>query len=171
MHLNVEIKAKCSNASKMRIWLLDNNADFKGTDHQTDTYFNVENGRLKLRQGNIENSLIHYHRNNQAGPKDSHVTMTKVANGSELKAVLTKALGIKVEVVKSREIYFIDNVKFHLDEVPALGHFVEIEAIDFDGSVGKEKLLEQCNHYMEMLGIEPTDLMEVSYSDLLLQQK
>ena len=171
MHLNVEIKASCPDTDFVRNWLLDNGADFKGTDNQTDTYFKVSEGRLKLRQGNIENSLIHYNRNNQEGPKDSQVTMTAVANGQELKAVLDKALGILVDVVKKREIYFIENVKFHLDTVPGLGNFVEIEAIDADGAIGKEKLLEQCNHYMQMLQITVADLQSNSYSDMLMETK
>jgi adenylate cyclase class IV len=53
--LNVEIKARCVNADFIRKYLLSENADFKGVDEQTDTYFNVPNGRLKLREGNIEN--------------------------------------------------------------------------------------------------------------------
>ncbi len=170
MHLNVEIKARCSDANSVRQWLLDHNADFKGTDHQVDTYFSIGNGRLKLRQGNIENSLIHYDRANKEGPKDSHVTMTSVLNGNQLQQVLTKALGVMVEVKKKREIYFIDNVKFHVDEVPGLGNFTEIEAIDSDGSIGKEKLLEQCEYYMEQLGIKAADLINVSYSDMLMMK-
>lgn len=33
-------------------------ADFKGVDHQIDTYFKVNKGRLKLRD--IENFLVYY---------------------------------------------------------------------------------------------------------------
>jgi len=40
---------------------------FQGLDHQIDTYFNVQKGRLKLREGNIENSLINYDRKNVSG--------------------------------------------------------------------------------------------------------
>ena len=169
MHLNVEIKARSKDSDFARQWLIANGANFKGTDHQTDTYFKVADGRLKLRQGNIENSLIHYKRSNHAGPKDSQVTMTSVANGKELKSVLEKACGILVEVVKQREIYFIDNVKFHLDNVPGLGSFVEIEAIDTTGEISKETLLEQCEDYMEKLSIQKEDLVSLSYSDMLLQ--
>ncbi len=66
-----------------------------------------------------------------------------------------------------REIYFIENVKFHLDEVKGLGTFVEIEAIDSDGSIGKEKLLEQCNFYLQAFEIKDEDLLEKSYSDMV----
>ena len=41
MHLNIEIKARCSNQDSIRNLLLERGADFRGTDHQIDTYFNV----------------------------------------------------------------------------------------------------------------------------------
>src|SRR5690348_3858358 len=125
--LNVEIKARHSNTDHVRSYLLSQNADFKGTDHQVDTYFNVASGRLKLREGNIENNLIYYKRDNQAGPKSSHFHIVKVPDSKSLKEILAQSLGIKVIVEKKREIYFIDNVKFHIDEVPGLGSFIEIE--------------------------------------------
>ena len=138
-----------------------------GTDHQIDTYFNVNHGRLKLREGNIENNLIHYVRENQDGPKQSKVLLYKSEPESQLKAVLTGAMGVLTVVDKQREIYFIDNVKFHLDTVEGLGTFVEIEAIDTDGSIGQERLQEQCENYMSLFGIAEADLVSVSYSDLL----
>lgn len=170
MHNNIEIKARCADASFIRNYLLQHNADFKGTDHQTDTYFNVNNGRLKLRQGNIENSLIYYNRENKAGPKLSEVTLIKVKEESELlKKALTQANGIKVEVKKKREIYFIDNVKFHIDEVEGLGSFVEIEAIDVDGSKGIDFIKKQCDFYVGELQIKEEDLLTMSYSDMLMK--
>ena len=90
-------------------------------DEQTDTYFNVPNGRLKLREGNIENNLIFYERSNQAGPKNSHFHLVKIEDAKGLKEVLAKSMGVKVVVKKKREIYYINNVKFHIDEVPGLG--------------------------------------------------
>jgi predicted adenylyl cyclase CyaB len=76
-------------------------------------------------------------------------------------------LGVLVVVDKEREIYFIDNVKFHLDKVKNLGNFVEIEAID-NKNIGKEKLLKQCNEYMKLFSIDKKDLIAESYSDMLL---
>jgi predicted adenylyl cyclase CyaB len=168
-HLNVEIKARCQQLDLVRQLLLLHDADYKGTDLQTDTYFPCPHGRLKLRQGNIENALIFYARENAAGPKGSTVNMMGVEKGPELRSLLADALGIKVEVVKRREIYFINNVKFHLDQVDPLGTFVEIEAIDKEGTIGEEALRQQCDQYMQLLQIQPGDLVQGSYSDMLLQ--
>ncbi len=169
MHLNIEIKARCSNQDFIRNLLLDRQADFRGTDHQIDTYFQVPKGRLKLRQGSIENNLIHYDRPDQAGPKASEVHLYACQDGEALKATLVAALNIKVVVDKKREIYFIENVKFHLDQVEELGTFVEIEAIDSDGSIGRDKLKEQCDYYLELFKVQEEDLLQNSYSDMLLE--
>src|SRR5215204_5736844 len=101
-HLNVEIKAICRNPGFIRAWLLEHKAEFRGTDHQTDTYFNVLNGRLKLREGNIENNLIFYQRENQQGPKNSNFSLVKIIDADGLKEVLFKSLGVKIIVQKKR---------------------------------------------------------------------
>ena len=166
--LNIEIKAICKDQNKIREILISNNADFKGIDHQIDTYFKVNFGRLKLREGDIENHLIFYDRENVSGPKGSRVILFDYDQGSYLKEILLKSLGQLVVVEKKREIFYIHNVKFHLDSVENLGTFVEIEATDKDRDIGKEKLLEQCNHYLKLFDIKEEDLLADSYSDLLL---
>src|SRR3990167_3880614 len=148
--LNIEIKAKCDNREKIRSILKSRNADFKGTDHQIDTYFKVNDGRLKLREGNIENFLVFYEREDKEGPKQSDVILFKSDPNSSLKEILLTSLGALVIVDKQREIYFVENVKFHIDIVRSLGTFMEIEAIDSNGSFGKEKLLEQCQNYLDL---------------------
>ena len=167
-HINIEIKARTTEPDRIREILKTNNADFIGVDHQVDTYFKVASGRLKLRDGNIENHLIYYERENTRGPKKSRVMLYKNNPDSNLKEMLAKSLGVIAVVDKHREIYFINNVKFHLDNVVGLGTFVEIEAIDKDGTIGNEKLLEQCKYYLNLLLISKKDLIETSYSDLLL---
>ncbi len=169
--LNIEIKAKCIDPTRIRSYLQNHPAEFKGTDHQTDTYFNVPSGRLKLREGNIENNLIFYERHNQAGPKQSHFHLVKIEDAAALKEVLAKSNGIKVIVEKRREIFYINNVKFHIDEVPGLGTFVEIEAGNVLADLSAAALQAQCDHYMKEFGIKEGDLVEISYSDMLLEQE
>ncbi len=166
-YLNIEIKARTKNPEKVRTILQNLKADFKGLDHQVDTYFNVRNGRLKLREGNIENNLIYYERNNQAGPKESHYSLYQSGPGSPLKSILKDSLGIMKVVDKKRGIYFIDNIKFHIDNVKDLGSFIEIEVIDRSGKRNKEKLMEQCRYYLNLFEIEENDFVSGSYSDML----
>jgi adenylate cyclase, class 2 len=165
--LNVEIKARCTDPAFVRNYLMDNGAEYIGLDEQTDTYFQVQHGRLKLREGNIENNLIHYIRPDAAGPKPSGFSLLPVPDAPALKKILTDACGIKTVVKKSREIYYIRNVKFHIDEVPGLGSFVEIEAGNKLADLGADELRAQCEFYMNEFGIRKEDLLARSYSDML----
>ncbi len=168
--VNIEIKARCADTREVEKILSEEKADFVGTDHQVDTYFNVANGRLKLREGNIENALIHYNRENISGPKKSDVLLYKTAPNSEIKKLLTQSLGVKVVVDKRRKIFFIGNIKFHIDIVEGLGSFIEIEAIDETGQEDQAKLFEQCQRYLTKFRINQSKLVDVSYSDLLIQK-
>ncbi|MCP4550684.1 MAG: class IV adenylate cyclase [Bacteroidetes bacterium] len=168
---NIEIKAHCKDTAKIRLALHKLNASFKGLDHQIDTYFNCTHGRLKLREGNIENNLIHYFRNNQAGPKKSDFSLFKTDYDLGLKELLEKAMGIKIVIDKKREIYFIENVKFHIDQVKQLGEFVEIEVVDESGELSDADMIKVCNKYINLFGLTGNDLIDRSYSDLLLEKQ
>lgn len=170
MPLNVEIKARCADPERVHGLLLKAGADFRGTDHQVDRYFAVPEGRLKLRRGPIENSLIFYRRAERAGTKTSEVHLHHPTDPDGLAAVLEAALPVRVTVDKRRRIYVHGNVKFHLDHVEGLGDFVEIEAIDRDGGRDRGDLEAQCLAWMRRLGIRPEDGIAASYSDLLLER-
>lgn len=169
--LNFEFKARTINLAELEQKLLELNPKFIGEDRQIDTYFNVEKGRLKLREGNIENSLIHYERENTADAKPSKILLYQHKSDKTLKEILIKTLGVKVVVDKLRKIYFIENVKFHFDTLANLGTFVEVEAIDKDGSIGIEKLQAQCRKYADFFEIKNDDYVSESYSDLIKQNR
>ncbi|MFT3979391.1 MAG: class IV adenylate cyclase [Ferruginibacter sp.] len=166
----IEFKAKISDPEAAEQQLLSLQPFFKGEDRQVDTYFNVATGRLKLREGNIENALIWYDRPNEKGSKLSTVHLYRHQPDASLKEILTQANGIKVIVDKKRKIYFVDNVKFHFDEVKGLGRFIEVEAIDETGELGIEKIQQQCDHYAAFFAVRPDEFMTDSYSDMLLKQ-
>ena len=165
--LNIEFKATSKDLESAENRLLLLNPLYIGEDNQTDTYFNIEHGRLKLREGNIENSLIYYERTNTPGIKQSDVLLFSHQPDKTLKDILIKLHGIKVVVDKIRRIYFIENVKFHFDIVAGLGTFIEVEAIDKIGDIGIDKLKEQCDYYKSYLNIKESDFISGSYSDLI----
>ncbi len=195
--LTIEINAKCPAPARVRKILKFHRADFKGLDHQLDTYFRVPSGRpqyqsieaklrlglpklplsnrkikfgrLKLREGNIENALIYYKRVNRKSSKRCDSTLYPCSKTAGLKKVLAEALSVLVTVDKKREIYFIDNVKFHIDKVKSLGDFVEIEVFGKKSLAGMKKLMAQSAFYQKLLGIQKKDLVADSYSDQLIR--
>jgi predicted adenylyl cyclase CyaB len=167
---NYEFKARVTDLEKYESKLLTLNPQFHGVDNQTDTYFNVPKGRLKLREGNIENSLINYNRENVADSKLSNIILFKHEPDNALKKILEIQFGIKVVVNKKRKIYFIDNVKFHFDIVETLGTFIEVEVIDNNNNFTVEQLKEQCDNYFNFFELNKTDLIDKSYSDMIAEK-
>jgi adenylate cyclase class 2 len=169
-HINIEIKAKCFHPEMVEAFLFEQKAEFAGVDIQKDTYFNIHKGRLKLRQGNIENNLIFYNRNNQKGPKQSDFHLAPVTKPAELESLLCEALDIKGVVEKKRKIFFLHNIKVHLDEVTNLGSFLEIEVSNIlNPETPVEILYQQCTELMQQLNIKEEDLLDSSYSDMLFK--
>jgi adenylate cyclase class 2 len=126
-----------------------------GTDQQRDTYFEVPSGRLKLREGGIEKSLIFYRRPNRAETRESHVVYATVENTAELRAVLAAALPVLGFVEKTREIFYVGETKIHLDRVEGHGSFLEVEAPSRD----------EADRFFKFFGLKPVSLEGRSYSD------
>lgn len=168
---NFEFKAKIDEIEKYENKLLTLNPKFQGLDHQIDTYFNAQHGRLKLREGNIENSLINYDRENVSGSKESQIILYQHEPNIALKNILVRQLGIKIVVDKKRKIYFINNVKFHFDIVENLGTFLEVEAIDSNNEFTIEELKNQCDKYFNFFELTEQNIIDKSYSDLILELK
>lgn len=173
-HINVEIKARCTQKNQLKIGslLASRGARHVGLDHQIDTYFITSRGRLKIRQGNIENALIYYERQNTPTPKKSKVYISEIPPEEvpRLREILTRSQGVWLEVKKQRDIYVLDNLKFHLDRVKNLGSFLEIEAKYSSGLQSIRSLRQQCEYYMDLFEIRQEDLIPFSYSDMLMQK-
>jgi adenylate cyclase class 2 len=174
--LNYEFKARLRNVRYVRSTLRSLHARFVGTDRQVDTYFRCPHGRLKLREGNIENALIYYERPDAAEARASRVQMANVQAKSDIKAVLSSTLGVLTVVEKRREIYFVDNVKIHLDRIRDLGDFIEVEAIrELKGRVSgsaitNRMIRQQARKFQKLFRIADSDIIAASYSDMLLQE-
>lgn len=163
-NLNVEVKSKFNNHDKIRSALKLRKAEYLGIDFQTETYFNVRNGTLKLREGNIENKLIH---ESKKVEEKKNILLYNTQKGSSLKKILEKSYGILKVVEKHREIYLIKNVKFYIDFVSSLGNFVGIEAIGENASHTKEELVAQCKYYIDLLELTEWEFVQNSYSDAI----
>jgi predicted adenylyl cyclase CyaB len=164
--LNFEFKARLKNEQQVRVALKRLHARFIGTDHQIDTYFRVPSGRLKVREGRLENALIFYQRSNVRRARQAAVEMMLLPRRNSLRAILARSLGILAVVDKRREIYFVKNVKIHLDRVRRLGKFLEVEAISRAGDV--KKIRSQARQFQKVFGITAKDIVAESYSDLIL---
>lgn len=165
---NIEIKARCEDLAAAREVAERIATRRVGVDHQVDTYFTTRRGRLKLRVSSLSGGqLIPYLRPDESGPKRSHYQIVPVPDPPRLERLLGEVLGVHRVVRKRREIFLVDNVRIHLDEVEGLGSFLELEAV-YDGSGAAEaEEREKVARLMETLGLAEGDLLGTSYEGLV----
>ncbi len=137
------------------------------TLQQTDIYFGIPKGRLKLRQINNEKTqLTYYERENTPKPKRSDVFIIEIPENVTFIALLKRILEVKATVKKTREIYWHKRTRIHLDTVDSLGDYVELEKTlknpkELEKSI---KLLEKVRKTLE---INSENLERLSYGDLV----
>jgi len=100
--LNFEFKARLRDEPRVREALKRLGTRFVGTDYQIDTYFRVPSGRLKVREGRIENALIFYRRSNLRRARRAAVEMMLLPRRNSLRAILARALATLAVVDKRR---------------------------------------------------------------------
>ena len=149
--MQIEIKARYNNGDE--IASIDDFSHIK-TIRMIDTYFNVPDGRLKLREYNGRAELIAYKRV-ETGLKKSEFFICEV--DPAVKTVLSFVLGEIGEVSKIRALFSNGKTRIHIDKVDGLGDFIEIEAPTED----------EVKAIMRRLDILDKDLIAKSYIDLL----
>ena len=168
MPRNLELKARINSPTRI-VRILRTNAEFLREIRQTDTYFVVRKGRLKLREVAGEAAeMIYYERNEGKGPRWSDFERTPVPPGFRLKRALQQSLGIRVIVKKRRRIFYYKKIgRVHVDAVNGLGYFVELE-IESSGNLAKAEMIQR--ELVALLGIERKNEVRNSYSDLILEK-
>ena len=164
---NIELKARLVSLEAAR-QVATALADTQLPDqHQVDTYFHCQDGRLKLRQIDGERAeLIAYRRANENGPKASNYFVLPVEQPERFKEALATTLGIRSRVEKRREIYLHRNVRIHLDRVTGLGEFLEFEAVlgDEHREAESQQLVRELR---QRFAIADSDLLEASYGEMI----
>ncbi len=166
MARNVEIKARLSDPATTRRRveaLADGPAEVV---EQSDTFFRVAAGRLKLREtGGGRAELIWYERPDDPDPVESRYEVVPVADGPALRGLLARSLGVRGEVVKRRTLFHAGRTRIHLDDVLGLGAFLELEVELGDGDTVEEGK-QEADRLLRALGIDTASLVAEAYVDL-----
>lgn len=164
---NTEIKARVADPEALLVKTRKLAGSPPETIPQTDTFFRVPEGRLKVREfadGNGE--LIFYRRPDAEGPKTSDYAIAPTADGRALCRVLSAALPVRGVVCKTRLLFMAGRTRIHLDEVEGLGSFMELEVVLAEGEDPAQGEAEAAD-LMRRLGITSIDLVSGAYIDLL----
>ena len=171
--VNVESKTRCTDLGEVAELAAAAGARYEGRLHQVDTYFAVEQGRLKLRE--IVNTrpagettataeLIRYERPDEAGARVSSYERTELADATETRAQLASEHGVRGVVEKDRELWLVGATRIHLDRVVGLGDFVELETVCRGAPTPADRT--EHDRVFRLLALDPADSVEGSYADL-----
>jgi adenylate cyclase class 2 len=175
---NLELKCHYPDLKRAeRIALDDVGAEFAGLLKQTDVYFNVPDGRLKLRHNRQTlarehraffaiHELIFYRRPDKESARTSVYEILPIANGRATEQFFTKAFGVMVRITKSRKVLLQKNLRIHLDTVRGLGKFLEFELI-VSPSFPMSSCRKRMRDLIQDFGIQPSQILAGSYSGML----
>ncbi len=170
MAQNVEIKARVVDPVAFREAVAKLTSSPGQIIHQTDTFFTVPQGRLKLRDfGDGHGELIRYQRPNASGPKISDYSISRTEDPDGLGKLLAAALPVLGVVIKERTLFLAGRTRIHFDDVQGLGWFMELEVVLADGDSPEEGETE-AHRLMNALGINQDDLVQGAYLDLLVRK-
>ena len=164
---NVEIKARYRKTKQTERLPKKIGARFEKVEVQKDTYFNVDRGRLKIRERDSEApQLIQYFREDEDRPRPSYYEIVHLKDVDRIRETLEREHGVRGIVRKRREIWVWENVRIHFDVVEELGEFLEFEAV-LETNDGVESGEKRVRELVERFGIGEEDLVGLSYIDLL----
>jgi adenylate cyclase class IV len=166
---NVEYKAELRDPAIARAACRSVGASHIASLAQTDTYFRVPSGRLKRRECEGESAeWIFYDRRDEPRPRLSSFTIYTDEQARERFGVAP--LPELIVVRKRRELYLLENVRIHLDDVEGLGGFLEFEALVSPGFP-----VARCHASVDRLraafGPALGEPLGVGYADLLLLER
>jgi adenylate cyclase class 2 len=166
---NIEFKSELRDIEAARAQCRSLGAERIGVLEQTDQYFRLTDGRLKRREAPGEPiEWIYYHRPQHVRPRMCNYSILTEEQAHRRWG--TASLKTWIIVRKSRELWMLDNVRIHLDEVAELGRFLEFEAI-----VSQEHDVKACHEAIDRLrdAFRPVlgEPIGVGYVDLLAQEQ
>jgi len=164
MPTNLELKIRVTSHQSFKKILEQIGAENKGMLKQTDVYYSIPNGLLKLRIENGNESLIFYNRNENNKNRWSDFEVLQFANAKGEK-FFNNLFDVEVIVKKKRELFYYDNTRIHLDTVKYLGNFLELETLVINGKVDAKKRFEKI---IGLLKLNESKQIRKSYRDLLM---
>jgi len=166
---NLELKAACRSLPAAEKIARKIKANRIGAMYQTDTYYRVRSGRLKLREIRGRGSeLIYYKRSNRKGSRYSSYVVVPVSSSQPVKRLFRLLFGEVAVVRKVRTLCIYRNARIHLDRVRGLGSFIEFEVLN---TKGKRQARSMMFYLKREFGIGKDSIIAGSYSDLIWNKR
>jgi len=166
MPRNVEIKARVDDLDAARATAAGLGARHVWTDEQVDRYYELDGGRrVKLRTTAAGAELIRYDRPETSGVRTSEYDVSPVRDEAAGACIVPKTRPLAI-VRKRRELWLLDNLRVHLDDVDGLGTFLEFEAV-VDATHDEAACRALVWRLLPVFGLTESQCVRASYGDLV----
>jgi guanylate kinase/adenylate cyclase class IV len=169
MSKNIEVKAYYADLELARKICLELGATLTRSHSQTDTYLQVPGGRLKMRESNkFEPCLIYYNRLDMPEIRESSYTKLPIDKdyAEDFRRVLSESIGVRMRINKQRDTFELDGALINIDNVEALGTFIEIEVDAERNPSAYEDAQGYAAWLKDKLKIDERDILPWSYAEL-----
>ena len=163
---NIEIKTPLHSREDVEQRLEALGARREWVRRQKDTFYDVPNGWLKLREAEGEPAeLISYRRTEGLdGLKSSDYDVEIVGDGAAWKRLLGRVLDVASVVEKERTLWLYEHTRIHLDRVVRRGEYLELETVVRDLSPEEASL--ETRHVIDALALRDDEFISVPYREL-----
>lgn len=167
---NIEVKTPLAERARIEKKLSALGARPMWVRNQRDTFFDVPEGWLKLRETDGKPAeLISYKRSSEhSGPRPSDYDVLVVGDGAAARRLLGRVLPLDRIVEKERTLWIYERTRVHLDRVGGLGEFLELETVVEPGKL--EEAAAENARVVETLGLKAEEFIAESYRDLLARR-
>ena len=163
---NIEIKTPVRDLASLLRHVDALGAEFTWEHRQRDVFFHVREGYLKLRLVADEPpELIAYAREPGTKPRPSDYDIARGGDGVALETALTRSLGVRGVVEKTRRLYVWEHTRLHIDEVAGLGTFLELETVVRD--ITMDEARAETDRVIAALKLDAADFLDRPYLELL----
>lgn len=94
--------------------------------------------------------------------------MVKIKNCETVKQIMKREHGVMVIVEKKREIWTLNNIRFHFDEISKLGQYLELVAVLKEYESPAQPMKKVVN-LMKTFEISRENLVGESYAELMIK--
>jgi len=169
MRKNIELKAYYKDHDQAHSTALALGGQHVDSQVEVDTYFWTPTGRLKFRERDRSpSSLIFYQRLDSPTIRASDFEILPLeVNAPKVRDFLSKALGVRAVVKKTRDTYQLGNALVHLDQLQQVGTFLEIEVTVPEGH-SDEQASAVADSLRRRFGVPQAHIVPWSYAELVV---
>jgi predicted adenylyl cyclase CyaB len=163
---NIEIKTRLHDIATCERRLAAMGAKKLWTRRQTDAFYAVPRGWLKLReQDGVRPEIISYIRSiDDSGPRESDYDVIPIGEAASWKRLLGRVLNLDRVVEKTRTLWVYEHTRVHLDRVEGLGDFLELETMVLD--ISHDEARDENRRVIWALALNPDEFLSAPYRDL-----